>query len=244
MRKLSVILGMAVLAMMVVGTGLAQAATATWTFSSPNGTVATPHTYLDTTSGSSVPITAYGDTTVNGPTTVVVGTSTWGPGGSFTNDTGTITAHALFGKNGGTGETGLGLDGLLSDNEIEYKSFVQLDVTTVKSDGYTNLAMSIGSIQAGEGYYLWGSNTLGTPGKLLKTTLGLPEVQTFDIPDFATYNFFSISATPIQSGYSSSDILIVDGLTTAFTPVPIPGAVWLLGSGLVGLAGLRRKLKS
>lgn len=26
-------------------------------------------------------------------------------------------------------------------------------------------------------------------------------------------------------------------------PVPIPGAVWLLGSGLVGLAGLRRKLK-
>ncbi|MBV5305838.1 MAG: VPLPA-CTERM sorting domain-containing protein, partial [Desulfobulbaceae bacterium] len=28
------------------------------------------------------------------------------------------------------------------------------------------------------------------------------------------------------------------------TPVPIPGAVWLLGSGLVGLAGLRRKKKS
>jgi hypothetical protein len=26
-------------------------------------------------------------------------------------------------------------------------------------------------------------------------------------------------------------------------PVPIPGAVWLLGSGLVGLAGLRRKFK-
>jgi hypothetical protein len=26
--------------------------------------------------------------------------------------------------------------------------------------------------------------------------------------------------------------------------VPIPGAVWLLGSGLVGLAGLRRKFKS
>jgi hypothetical protein len=25
--------------------------------------------------------------------------------------------------------------------------------------------------------------------------------------------------------------------------VPIPGAVWLLGSGLVGLVGLRKKLK-
>jgi hypothetical protein len=27
------------------------------------------------------------------------------------------------------------------------------------------------------------------------------------------------------------------------TPVPVPAAVWLLGSGLVGLAGFRRKLK-
>jgi hypothetical protein len=26
-------------------------------------------------------------------------------------------------------------------------------------------------------------------------------------------------------------------------PAPIPGAVWLLGSGLVGLMGLRRKLR-
>ena len=28
----------------------------------------------------------------------------------------------------------------------------------------------------------------------------------------------------------------------SYTPVPIPGAVWLLGSGLVGLMGLRRKI--
>ena len=28
-----------------------------------------------------------------------------------------------------------------------------------------------------------------------------------------------------------------------FNPVPIPGAVWLLGSGLIGLAGARRKFK-
>ncbi|MDY7001560.1 MAG: VPLPA-CTERM sorting domain-containing protein [Thermodesulfobacteriota bacterium] len=30
----------------------------------------------------------------------------------------------------------------------------------------------------------------------------------------------------------------------ATTAVPIPGVVWLLGSGLIGLVGLRRKLKS
>jgi len=31
---------------------------------------------------------------------------------------------------------------------------------------------------------------------------------------------------------------------TVSSPVPIPGAVWLLGSGLVGLVGLRRKFRS
>jgi hypothetical protein len=32
-------------------------------------------------------------------------------------------------------------------------------------------------------------------------------------------------------------------VTTAAAPVPIPAAVWLFGSGLVGLIGLRRRLK-
>ena len=34
------------------------------------------------------------------------------------------------------------------------------------------------------------------------------------------------------------------GLTNdVWAPVPIPGAVWLLGSGLLGMLGIRRKLK-
>jgi len=32
-------------------------------------------------------------------------------------------------------------------------------------------------------------------------------------------------------------------LITAESPVPIPGAVWLLGSGLIGLVGIKRKFK-
>ena len=35
-----------------------------------------------------------------------------------------------------------------------------------------------------------------------------------------------------------------DDLILAFRAVPIPGAVWLLGSGLIGLIGLRRKFQA
>ena len=34
------------------------------------------------------------------------------------------------------------------------------------------------------------------------------------------------------------------GVRVEGTLVPIPGAVWLLGSGLIGLIGIRRKLKN
>jgi hypothetical protein len=221
--------------------GLAQATTATWNFDVPLGDVGSAtHTYFDSTSGSNIPLTAYGSTTATGPTTTTLG-STWGPTppGGFTNDTGAISAHNLFGKSSGFGETGLGLTGLPS-NEIQFTSFIQLDLAAAKSAGATDLHMGIGSMQAGEGYLLWGSNTLGTPGTLLKTSLGLPVVQDFDGPSFAAYRYFSISAT----AGSPSDVLLLNGLTS--TIVPLNPSVLLLGTGLLGLIGLgwrRRKTK-
>jgi hypothetical protein len=44
---------------------------------------------------------------------------------------------------------------------------------------------------------------------------------------------------PLNDGIIGSDM--VWGATTS--PVPVPGAVWLLTSGLIGLAGLRRRAK-
>jgi hypothetical protein len=211
--------------------GPARSITYVWDFSVPAGSQASPHTYLDNTA--TYALTAYGNTTVNGPTSVVINVDTWGPGGGYTNNTGTIASHNLYGKNSGPGEIGLGLAGLPSD-EIQFQSFVQLDLTNLYANGFTNLTMTVSSMQDGEGYYLWGSNTLGVPGVLLKAGLGPPVDETFMIPEFGTYTYFSVSATPIISPHTASDVLILDGLTaripedtTIVTELDPPGPIGL-----------------
>jgi hypothetical protein len=72
------------------------------------------------------------------------------------------------------------------------------------------------------------------------------------------YNFGATRRTLLSAGYADSLIaymtspLGLDGMVSAsdyplagvgrINPVPVPGAVWLLGSAMAGLATLRRRL--
>jgi len=53
-----------------------------------------------------------------------------------------------------------------------------------------------------------------------------------------SFSFMSFWNEPAHGFFDFSKITINPGAST----VPIPGAVWLLGSGLLGLVGLRRKI--
>jgi len=66
--------------------------------------------------------------------------------------------------------------------------------------------------------------------------LGVPS---FDATKNADYNFI-LSVYDHSTGglVASTDMLVKVGTGA---PVPIPGAVWLLGSGIVGLIGLKRR---
>lgn len=47
---------------------------------------------------------------------------------------------------------------------------------------------------------------------------------------------------PLTEAAVSPIKISAEGSIVTFTPVPVPAAVWLLGSGLVGLLGIRRKV--
>jgi hypothetical protein len=139
-------------------------------------------------------------------------------------------------------EVGLGLTNNVAQ-EINSSNFIQLDTAPMKSYGASDFTLGIGSIQVGEGFKVFGSNTDGTLGTELFSYVAAaaPPGYTYAVSntDLAAYQYFQIQATVPSD--SVSDVLILNDATA--TVVPIPAAVFLVGSGLLGLAGYGRSRK-
>ncbi|MEP6820888.1 MAG: hypothetical protein ABI946_00900 [Chthoniobacterales bacterium] len=147
----------------------------------------------------------------------------------YDNVSGPDTLHELYYKDvaasGGAAEHGLGLVGV-PDNEFGADSngtplnYLQLDLRSILAANAMNGMVQVTSLQAGEGFAIFGSNSLGQLG----TQLGGSFVGTaFDgqfvaIPDFGSFQFISIAAT-------SGDILPT-AFRATFTPIPEMSALF------------------
>jgi hypothetical protein len=140
--------------------------TSTWDFSAPSGPLGTAQTY--TVNG--ITITAYGYTNASTPA-------------------------ALYGKNQGGDENGLGINGTVV-NEITTSTYVQLDLANVIASGARNAAIMINSVQSGEGYNLYGSSSQGTLGTLIGS--GATDNAWFPMPGYPTYRFISVRASAVD----------------------------------------------
>jgi hypothetical protein len=60
-----------------------------------------------------------------------------------------------------------------------------------------------------------------------------------------TYSSEVLTEDLITDSEGTATVLAINGhsIWQQYTVVPIPGAVWLLGSGLIGLVGFRKKFK-
>ena len=133
---------------------------------------------------------------------------------------------------GGASERGLGLVGTPS-NELNINSdgtvaqYLQLDLSAILSQSFaqnfgtfTNGQISVASMQDGEGFRLFGSNTLGALGtQLAGTWSGLAFDNKFvTVPNFGNFQFLSIAAV-------SGRVLPV-AFRADFTPVPEMNALF------------------
>lgn len=149
----------------------------------------------------------------------------------FDNNNGIGSPRELYFKNkppsGGAVEFGLGL--VTPHNEINAGpngplNFIQFDVTAILAAGMFNGQISVGSLQEGESFSIFGSNAVGTLGTQLSGPYaGLAfDNQFVPLPAFGLYNFYSIVAT-------SGNVLPV-ALSAEIAPIPEMNALLPVGA--------------
>ncbi len=145
----------------------------------------------------------------------------------------TAQTTALYAKAGSGDEKGLGIAAdPTHDDEIFPNSFIQIDISGLLAQRQiTSLQLLIGSVQSGEGFSIWGSNTAGRPGSLLMTGTSALDDIAFNVPSYGSYRYVTVSAT--------ADNILLDSVTAAYTTTvsstPEPGT---LGLGLIAALGM------
>jgi hypothetical protein len=131
-----------------------------------------------------------------------------------------VTAD-MWEKNLGPTEFGIGL-AAEEDREISGTNFVQVDLSKINNlSRVINISISINSIQAGEAYDVWGSNSAGTLGTLIAAD---QTSENFTLPR----NFDFISITAPEDNVTIDDI---DITVTPPTPTPESSTLFLFGIG-------------
>lgn len=148
-----------------------------------------------------------------------------------------------------------GGDGLVSDHEVGLFRVSDLSLmtsgTVTTTDAITGLfrytAVTPVTLEPGQTYYVAGYDPPFTASPY--DAIGIPAISNlswapgitfegWDWENSASLQFTSYN--PDTAPWADSKSYLITS-NFKFNPVPIPGAVWLLGSGLLGLMGLRRK---
>jgi hypothetical protein len=159
--------------------------------------------------------------------------------GYFTSSTSSPSDN-LYVKTSGGDENGLGLVSEDSDHEINTNQFIQLNLSSLANAGFTGGTLTIGSVQSGEGYSIFTSNTAGVLGSLELS--GTTDNSPISVSWSASDPILGITAYVPAQGSSGSDVLLTSlSASTPNNPTPEPASLALMGSGLIALAIVSRR---
>jgi hypothetical protein len=197
---------------------MGSAASATINFGTPTGNQGPTHTYTD----GSLSVQAAGYASNGG------------------------SATALYGKNNGGDESGLGLAADPSNqNEIYRNAFVQLDVSGLFGN-VSDVQFLMGSTTLGEEWSVYGSNSAGS-FNLADLVIGGANDEgvwhdLFSAPGWGTYQFYDFVSLG-TNGQTAGNVLLGELNATPSVPEPATWAMMLLGFGAMGVA-VRRTRKT
>jgi hypothetical protein len=154
------------------------------------------------------------------------------------------TPTALWTKNDSVTESGIGIASDV-DHEINSSTFIQLDVTQLVATGFTNAQITLNSVQAGETYRIFGSNS---PGMLGATLLGPSATANtlFAMPGYGTYKYIGIQAASgniilaalaFTAPITNCSIVVVSAPTASCASISASLGVAITPVTLVGTGG-------
>jgi hypothetical protein len=109
------------------------------------------------------------------------------------------TPLGLYFKTSGADLPGLGIvstsDHQLQGNGWYPTSFIQIDVSSLLSAGFSDGKIQVGNVYNSDSFVIWGSNSLGDPGHQIGGVYTSSSNLAFiDIDDVSSYNYLSIGA--------------------------------------------------
>jgi hypothetical protein len=109
------------------------------------------------------------------------------------------TPLGLYFKTSGADLPGLGIvstsDHQLQGNGFFPTSFIQIDVSSLLSQGFSDGKIQIGNVYNSDSFVIWGSSSQSDPGHQIGGAYTSSSNLTFiDIADFSSYNYLSIGA--------------------------------------------------
>jgi len=149
----------------------------------------------------------------------------------------------LYAKFLGGDENGLGIKNDPSwQHEIFVNSFIQFDLIDLFAHpGIGGIQLQVGSIQPGEGFYIWGSNTPTVPGTLLVTGGPSMNAQMFTVPSYQAFRYVSISETGTAGNVLLNSFSAFSGVLSQ-VPDADSGFSMALGILLIALGAASRRL--